>query len=384
MKRKKPDLYYVLSFIQALVVCIKALHAAVPPTVAVFSHAAHAEEITAALRRTGLFGEVKLLRNISHLQYHKIEKWYTGTAHWSRNYARYFKGLLRPILGPQLDLKRFRKVYLFVDSNAFPCWLRCERRKYHVLEDAVYWNWQYSAYNFWGNYYQRTRKQKLLFYWTEPIYKFGKSFYCKSVEVSDAAMLHIPRHKIRIWDSKVAIRNLPPEHKELLYSAFTAEIQLRLPEEEEAMLLLTQPVSDFGVATLEGQIGVMRELMETHGTGLHIVIKPHPRDRYDYKEEFKDNPRIDVLPAALPMEILEYGHELHFKRAVTITSFAIDTLTCAEEKIKMGYEWGYAQKDKYPGEIIKADDFGDGWTYTKDSIRCGSHVFPISYYNTLE
>ena len=63
-----------------------------------------------------------------------------------------------------------------------------------------------------------------------------------------------------------------------------------------------------------------------------IVIKPHPRDRYDYKKHF---PGVEILNSKAPMQLLS-AMGVEFKKAITVCSSAVSALPDNTEIVWIG------------------------------------------------
>lgn len=96
-------------------------------------------------------------------------------------------------------------------------------------------------------------------------------------------------------------------------------------------ILLTQPlVEDCGLSS-EEVVAVYRSSIETYrGTG--IVIKPHPRDKFDYESVFPD---CKVLKTRIPMQLLcAFG--VRFERVITPFSTAVSEFPEDTEIVWLG------------------------------------------------
>ena len=104
-------------------------------------------------------------------------------------------------------------------------------------------------------------------------------------------------------------------------------------EMEEAMskaetLYLSQPfVEDCGLSKDEIKDIVQPHYEKWKSGG--FVIKPHPRDKFDYRVEF---PEAQIMQTKAPMQLLNIMG-MKFKRAITVCSTAISSLSPETERI---------------------------------------------------
>ena len=69
---------------------------------------------------------------------------------------------------------------------------------------------------------------------------------------------------------------------------------------ENTALILTQPLFQDGLMTLERELNIYKEIMEKL-SDYKILIKPHPRDKKDYKKIFPD---AEIIDSSFPIELL--------------------------------------------------------------------------------
>lgn len=219
--------------------------------------------------------------------------------------------------------KRSKSVFLSGDSIIIEA---CIYRFTHViyLEDGCSSYWQRKKTVVVTN-----KLRKMLFGPSYPIYGWAD----KVEKIYLSGILAIPEGIA----NKVELFNL----KELWNKRNTYEqqeiIRLFLPEGIESIsclnvntLLLTQPLSeDIGAEFTEAdKIELYRELLSGIDE-LTVVIKPHPREKTDYRKYF---PCATVLNALCPMELLEILG-MKVRKAITVNSTAIYNLDNSVEKV---------------------------------------------------
>lgn len=127
-----------------------------------------------------------------------------------------------------------------------------------------------------------------------------------------------------LWDKRS-----PAEQQEII-RRFLPEGSKSISCWDVDTLLLTQPLSeDIGTAFTEDEkVEMYRELL----SGIDeqtVLIKPHPREKTDYRKYF---PHINVLNTLCPMELLIIMG-MKVRKAITVNSTAIYNLDNSVEKV---------------------------------------------------
>lgn len=86
-------------------------------------------------------------------------------------------------------------------------------------------------------------------------------------------------------------------------------------------IILTQPFMDDAGLSLKEQIDLYRPYVEKYEKE-GVIIKPHPREKIDYKEFF---PNITVLQSGIPMQVFNVLGT-SFIRAITVCSTAVSSM----------------------------------------------------------
>jgi len=92
-------------------------------------------------------------------------------------------------------------------------------------------------------------------------------------------------------------------------------------------------LSEDNIIEEKEKIGIYKNIIDNYKKDYEIFIKPHPREVTDYKEIFNN---IIIFNKYFPLEILNYMEDNQFDLAVTLFSSAIDNITFASQKIKIG------------------------------------------------
>jgi hypothetical protein len=142
---------------------------------------------------------------------------------------------------------------------------------------------------------------------------------------------------------KATLANLNSEKLNALSLAFLPSVDLNdddlFPKHKTKSIIITQTLNEDGIVDHEStKIDICKDFINQANTEL-IYIKPHPRERTDYAELFKNDKRIIVLPKLFPAELLNMHPNLKFEKAFTAFSTAIDHLEHVEKKIKLGRDY---------------------------------------------
>ena len=106
-----------------------------------------------------------------------------------------------------------------------------------------------------------------------------------------------------------------------------------LPSKGAETILLTQPIMEDCGLSEDEFAAVYRDLINCN-LPAGVVIKPHPRDKFDYERHFPD---CKVMRTRMPMQLLcAFG--MNFKRAITICSTSISDFPEETEIVWIGNE----------------------------------------------
>ncbi|MCI5873937.1 MAG: glycosyltransferase family 52 [Clostridiales bacterium] len=95
-------------------------------------------------------------------------------------------------------------------------------------------------------------------------------------------------------------KKLNSDLQQKLQSIFMVDsIWLKLHEYQEIVFLITQPLSEDGLMAEEEKIRVYSEVLK--GNENKVLVKPHPREKTDYKKYFPD---AQIIDNDVPMEMI--------------------------------------------------------------------------------
>lgn len=237
-----------------------------------------------------------------------------------------------------VDFKEYEDIYVFCDSDPIGYYLSTHKIYYHALEDGLDCIRYYDTARFdnRGHFGLKAwmAAHNLIFI------QNGYSKYCLDMEVNNQSVLQYPCSKYVEKPRKELTEGLTEEHKEILTGIFLEnkktleEMVHHGTDHEYKVLVLTEPLCD-----LETRKRIFRDIIEEYGTmdgkPAQILMKPHPRDLLDYKENF---PECLILDQKFPMEILNYVKGLVFDRVVSVFTVP-DAILFAKEKVFLGEDF---------------------------------------------
>ena len=95
------------------------------------------------------------------------------------------------------------------------------------------------------------------------------------------------------WD------NLSNDEQKEILTIFNVNLD-KINFDGKTALILTQPLSEDNLATLEDELKIYDEFFDKF-KDYEIIIKPHPRDEKDYKEIYSN---VEVIDKYFPIELL--------------------------------------------------------------------------------
>jgi hypothetical protein len=245
---------------------------------------------------------------------------------FTRKYAR----LEEPYI--PIDLRTYRDIYVFCDSDPIGYYLNQYRIRYHALEDGLNCLVHFDAAHYDNRGHFRLKallseKCNLIFV------QNGYGKYCMDMEVNDISAIRMPCRKYREVPRKELTERLTEKDKELLLQAFVRDRE-QLGQKlsdcrtgQKNILILTDPL-----CTLEVREKIFRDIITEYEQAGQIFIKPHPRDELDYRKLF---PEYSIFDATVPMEMLNFFPDIYFDKVVTVFT-DLKGIQFAREKIRLG------------------------------------------------
>lgn len=261
-------------------------------------------------------------------------------------FSRKFAKLEAPFV--PVDFREYKEIYVYCDSDPIGLYLNMNHIYYHAVEDGLDTlktcdNARVSNIGHF-NFKNKMAKMNLIFI------ENGHSKYCLDMEINDKSVLKYDRDFYIEVPRKPLFDRLTSSDKDILLRAFMdnkEEIEMAISEARKAkeergqksVLILSDPVCD-----LEIRKHMMDDLLAEYGQGTKVFIKPHPRDKLDYKSLYPDIPQFG---ARVPMEILNLMEGAHFDTVISIFT-ELDAITFADEKLRLAEDF----MDKYENPKI--------------------------------
>ncbi len=259
---------------------------------------------------------------------------------WNRiRFTKLFAKKLAPYI--PVDLKAYKDVYVYCDSDPIGFYLNQNHIYYHALEDGLNClkNYDAARYDNRGHFGLKaffSRNLNLIFI------QNGYGKYCLDMEVNDISVLPYPCPRYIEQPRQELVERLTEEDKQLILQAFIRDkegLERQIAESNQVgdkILILTDPL-----CTLEVRERIFRDIIarfEKEGT---IFLKPHPRDELDYRRLFGEYPQFD---ATVPMEMLNFFPGLRFQKVVAVLT-EVKAICFADEVVRLGEDFMDAYED---------------------------------------
>ena len=236
------------------------------------------------------------------------------------------------------DLKAYKDVYVFCDSDPIGYYLNYKKIPYHAIEDGL------NS----GKLDDQARlsnagafKLKCLLAKTGLIFiECGYSRYCIDYEVNDISANHsVPPNVIEVSHKSITDR-LDSEDHEMLARIFISdwdEIRSVLTGDKDSRpsaMILTEPLCEYDVRKK-----LFSDIIDMYKDDYNIIIKPHPRDELKYDEIFPD---VTVIRSRFPMEVLNDITEIRINLLISVIT-QVEDICFADRIVYLGLDF----MDKY-------------------------------------
>ena len=222
-------------------------------------------------------------------------------------------------------LNKVEKVYLQDHIPYSQFFLNNFKKEIFLLEDGIM-NYNYKILE--EEYKRKIKKLRINNFIkkfiiekrTKDYKRFGLSDKIKKIYLT--GILPIPnliKDKVEIININEIWSNLSQEAKKEILEVFYVDIEKFqiFDEEDEKILLLTQPLSEDEIITEEEKIKIYREIIEKQN-GRKIYIKAHPREKTNYGDIFKEL-NIKIIENGFPIELLLLLN-INFSKVITLFS----------------------------------------------------------------
>ena len=306
------------------------------------------ENLKDRVESTGLFEAVYEFDEKKDTFFPELEKYRKDTGNLVKNlwnriiFTKKFAKFQEPYI--PVDLKEYKEIFVYCDSDPIGYYLNQKRIWYHALEDGLNClkNYDAARYDNKGHFGLKaflSSKCNLIFI------QNGYGKYCIDMEVNDIAAIKYPCPKYIEVPRQSLVDGLTQEDKNLILQAFVRDMPKLKKQIEESnhagdkILILTEPL-----CTLDIREQIFRDMIAMYETEGTVFLKPHPRDLLDYRTLFAEYPQFD---ATVPMEMLNFFPGLKFKKVVGVFT-EVENLHFAEECVRLGADF----MDKYEDPLI--------------------------------
>ena len=236
-----------------------------------------------------------------------------------------------------VDLKQYRDIYVFCDSDPVGYYLNYAGIRYHAVEDGLNCLKYFDAARFDNRDHFRIKaliaKTGLIFM------QNGYGRTCIDMEVNDIGAIPYSCPKYVELPRRTLTDPLTDEEKDVLLSLFLADKDTLLEELEKAegrpcVLILSEPLC--GEETRKRLFAdIVRDYGTIDGEKAFVLMKQHPRDLVSYEEAL---PGVLILSGRFPMEVLNLIPGLSIDRVVSVYT-VVDALDFVKEKIYLGHDF---------------------------------------------
>lgn len=272
-------------------------------------------DLVRRLKKEGVFDNVTALDD---------PRFHDGVSTVKDYYLVKFNGCRSATLARQL--REYKEIYIFNDRKKIGYFLNRENIPYHLIEDGFDCFSVVDQHKPSGRF---LKVKKMLHRVFDVPIGMGQGSNMIDVEVNNCSSLitsfscHIvekPRDELYQIPSRSQIKQL--------FRVFGAECLSSI--EHESCIVLTDPLWETGVTNdAQENIELFLKMAKIFGIE-NCYIKPHPRDHAEYSLYF---PQDRIIPAHLPIELLNYLGEGRFALAATWSSTAIYGLNCCRMKV---------------------------------------------------
>ncbi|SHN51859.1 Glycosyltransferase family 52 [Butyrivibrio hungatei DSM 14810] len=243
-----------------------------------------------------------------------------------------------------IDFKEYKDIYVFCDSDPIGYYLNYKKIPYHAVEDGLDCIRYYDT----ARYDNRGHFKIKAWMASKGLIHIQNGYgrYCIDMEVNNISVLPYPCDKYVELPRKTLTDRLTASEKELMLKLFVDDVEgikKKVEGNDKTLLVLSEPLCD-----LDTRVRIFKDIICEYGTidntKAIVIIKQHPRDLLDYRENF---PEAIVLDGSFPMEMLNFIENISFDRLVSVYT-VVDSLSFVEDKIYLGDDF----MDKYEAPEI--------------------------------
>ncbi|WP_035778363.1 glycosyltransferase family 52 [Butyrivibrio sp. MC2013] len=250
-----------------------------------------------------------------------------------------------------VDLRLYRSIYVFCDSDPIGYYLDYAHIPYHAVEDGLN-----CLVTFDAAYYDNRGHFGLKSFFSKKLglihIQNGYGKYCLDMEVNDISVLkrscpyyvELKRSSLidalSVSEKEMILKAFVREEKEIRKALATSTPLDNTKQDDQVLntgeasaigsdktLILTEPLCD-----LETRKRLFDDIVSHYKAKGTVFIKPHPRDELDYTKLY---PFDIVFDPMMPMEMLSFFEGVHFDRVVSVYT-NLDGINYADKKVRLG------------------------------------------------
>ena len=300
------------------------------------------ETLDMRLRESGLFDQVftydeqEDVTSDTIMEHHRNRGNLLANMYHRIIYTKMLGALQEPYI--PTDLKAYKDVYVFCDSDPVGYYLNYKKIPYHAIEDGL------NS----GKLDDQARlsnagafKLKCLLAKTGLIFiECGYSRYCIDYEVNDISANHsVPPNVIEVSHESITAGLDAADH-EILARIFISDwdeirsVLVREPGSKPTAMILTEPLCEYDVRKK-----LFVDIIDMYKDDYEVIIKPHPRDELKYDELFDG---VTVIRSRFPMEVLNDITEIRINLLISVIT-QVEDIRFADRIVYLGLDF----MDKY-------------------------------------
>ncbi|MCR5596342.1 MAG: glycosyltransferase family 52 protein [Lachnospiraceae bacterium] len=294
------------------------------------------------LREAGVFGQVYMYDEKDASTSPKVMSHHCNRGNLIANmfqrilYTRELGKLQEPYI--PVDLKLYKDIYVFCDSDPIGYYLNYKKIPYHALEDGLN-SGKLDDQALLAN--KRAFKFKCLLSKIGLIFiECGYGRYCMDYEVNDIKANHnVPPNVIEVPRRSLTDKLSSSDHDTIvrIFLEDADELTVRLDSsshDKPFAMILTEPLCE-----PEVRKRLFKDVIDMYKNDHDIIIKPHPRDVVDYEKEF---PECITIKGRFPMEVMNDIKDFKVDKIVSVIT-QVDNVRFADSIEYLGLDF----LDKY-------------------------------------
>ena len=312
------NLYICHTLYHVYITAIKALTYKAKRDILIVDTIPDVQNLYKRLKDSKLFSKVFLLTRKNVFGKHM------NSFHLDFFYIKIFKPMIKKKLS---YLKSYNQFFLFNDYSEMGAFFMITHQPYHLFEDGLNTYKQFDVYKI-----SRRAKflKKFLYNSLKLPFAMGMSKWCIDIEVNDNLNMKTKITKnVIVCNKEELVNELNESDKNLLLYLFDIPT-LNFNKKNKTVLILTQVLNELNI--MEEQEKYYEKIIEKYAQDYKIFLKPHPRDKCDYKF-ISEKYGAEIINPTFPIELLSFIPNVHFDILVTYSSTAAKSLKCCDSVI---------------------------------------------------